>query len=228
MRFTIEITKKSLLIICAVIIICSGFIVYAWNSNAPATMGHTWNEMNCDSNLCVKEGNIGIGTVNSPSADGLTLYNIGGISVHNPSPFIKLTNEIIIPPGGATPAPYTLNSMFLDVNSLDNGGFARMIFSNGISNFTIRESDVSQGYPLYFDFVNNRVGVYTLSNPQCKFDINGNICATNISVEEVRANNYYSGGAKGIDKDLDVYQPGFGCHLIIRDGLIVGTTENCL
>ena len=40
-----EITKRYLLIICSVFILCAGGIVYAFNSGVPTTMGHSFDEM---------------------------------------------------------------------------------------------------------------------------------------------------------------------------------------
>ena len=45
MRVTIEITKKYFFILCALIVLGSGSIVYATNSGNPALMGHTGNEI---------------------------------------------------------------------------------------------------------------------------------------------------------------------------------------
>ena len=96
MKKRVEISNRllyTLITLGILIIIAVG--IYAYNSGLePSVMGHTWDEMICDDNLCINNGKVGIGTTN-PTAEvsNAVLRASGGhVVVNNDYGFLSVNS----------------------------------------------------------------------------------------------------------------------------------------
>ena len=105
MKFTINIEKRFAYVVIGVLIVVLGaLIVYSYNTGPASFVGHTWDEVICDNNLCVdtNSNNVGIGTANPQEK-----LDING-NVKANDYYVAKTGKWVSDLGGSTSVQYGL------------------------------------------------------------------------------------------------------------------------
>jgi len=198
------------------------FYVCAYNSGNPAVMGHTWDEMQCDEHFCVNTttGSVGIGTSN-PEAN-LHIKSKQGLS----SSFLEIES-----PEDSVLSFITnfIGKDYFHISSRTDAtegfNYVQFLFGDSFKKFFLIKDNT---FPLYIDFNNQRVGIYSPPSPPSPFGDGYPLLDHTLDIGgDLQAQDYYSGsGKKGITTKILVEDNyGHDCILTIENGLIVNTSD---
>ena len=95
MRRKKEKNKIAFFLVIGVAFLAGVLFSYGSIAPLPATVGHTWNEIQCDSRMCISSSGVGIGTTDTGSATLAVMGGNVGIGTRYPATGLHLYSDII-------------------------------------------------------------------------------------------------------------------------------------